>query len=41
VPFEQASTAVHAFPSLHVVPFVATGFVHTPVALLQLPAAWH
>ena len=41
VPLVQTSVWVHPFESLHAVPFVATGFVHAPVVLLQLPAAWH
>jgi hypothetical protein len=32
---------VHALPSLHVVPFVASGFEHTPVAGAHVPATWH
>jgi hypothetical protein len=32
---------VHALPSLHEVPFAATGFEHTPVLGLQVPATWH
>ena len=40
-PAWQLSVRVHAFPSLHVVPFAAAGFVHTPVAGLHVPATWH
>jgi len=32
---------VHAFPSLHVVPFGAAGFAHAPVDGLHVPAVWH
>jgi hypothetical protein len=41
VPFWQASVCVHALPSLHVVPFAATGFEHWPLLGLQVPAVWH
>jgi hypothetical protein len=41
VPFWQVSVWVHALPSLHVVPFVATGFEHAPVDGLHVPATWH
>ena len=41
VPLWQASAVVQAFPSLHVVPFAAVGFVHAPVEGLQVPATWH
>ena len=41
VPLWQVSVCVHALPSLHVVPFVATGFVHAPVLVLHVPAVWH
>ena len=41
VPLWQESLCVHALPSLHAVPFVATGFEHAPVLGLQVPAAWH
>jgi hypothetical protein len=40
-PAWQVSVCVHAFPSLHADPFAATGFEHTPVDGLQVPAAWH
>ena len=40
-PDEHASLCVHALPSLHAVPFVATGFEHAPVLVLHVPAAWH
>jgi len=32
---------VHAFPSVHEVPFGAFGFEQTPVLVLQVPATWH
>lgn len=38
VPFVHTSVVVHALPSLHPVPFVATGFEQAPVAGLQVPA---
>ena len=38
VPLWQVSVCVHALPSLHVVPFVAAGFEHTPVLGLHVPA---
>jgi hypothetical protein len=41
VPLWQESVCVHAFPSLHVVPFATAGFEHCPVAGLHVPAAWH
>jgi hypothetical protein len=41
VPDWQLSVCVQAFPSLHVVPFAATGFEHAPVAVSQVPATWH
>ena len=41
VPFWHVSVRVQAFPSLHVVPFAAFGFEHTPVAGLHVPATWH
>jgi hypothetical protein len=41
LPFSHASACVHAFPSLHVVPFAAVGFEHAPVDGLQVPATWH
>jgi len=31
---------VQALPSLHVVPFAATGFEHVPVDGLHVPAVW-
>jgi hypothetical protein len=37
----QESPCVHAFPSLHVVPFAAVGFEHAPVDGLHVPATWH
>jgi hypothetical protein len=40
-PAVQVSPLVHAFPSLHAVPLLASGFEHTPVAGLQTPTAWH
>jgi hypothetical protein len=41
VPFSHASVCVHAFPSLQLVPFAATGFEHAPVLGLHVPATWH
>jgi hypothetical protein len=41
VPAMQVSLCVQALPSLQVVPFVATGFEHTPFAGLHVPAVWH
>jgi hypothetical protein len=41
VPLWHVSVCVHAFPSLHVVPFVAVGFEQTPVPELHVPATWH
>ncbi len=41
VPLWQESACVHAFPSVQVVPFAATGFEHCPVAGAQTPATWH
>jgi len=32
---------VQALPSLQAVPSTFAGFVHTPVAGLQMPATWH
>jgi hypothetical protein len=40
-PLWHASASVHAFPSLHVVPFVAAGFEHAPVPGSHVPAVWH
>jgi hypothetical protein len=37
-PFKHASPAVHAFPSLHDVPFPTGGLLHAPVAGSQVPA---
>src|SRR5262249_753182 len=37
----QASPLVHAFPSVHAVPFAFAGLEHAPVAGLQVPAEWH
>jgi hypothetical protein len=41
VPPSQASLCVQALPSLHVVPFAATGFEHAPLDGLHVPAVWH
>jgi hypothetical protein len=41
VPFWQESTRVQALPSLHVVPFAATGFEHAPLDGSHVPATWH
>ena len=40
-PVWQVSVWVHAFPSLHGVPFAFAGLVQTPVDVLQVPTAWH
>ena len=32
---------MQAFPSLQLVPFVAFGFVQTPVPVAHVPATWH
>jgi hypothetical protein len=40
-PAWHESPLVHAFPSLHDVPFAAAGIEHTPVAGLHVPATWH
>jgi len=37
----HVSLCVHAFPSLHAVPFAAFGFVQVPVPGLHTPATWH
>jgi hypothetical protein len=37
----HVSLKSHALPSLHVVPSVAAGFEHWPVAVLHVPATWH
>jgi hypothetical protein len=41
VPPTQVSLVVHAFPSLHVVPFGFTGFEQVPVDAEHVPALWH
>ena len=41
VPLWHVSVCVHAFPSLQLVPFAATGFEQTPVDVLHVPTAWH
>jgi hypothetical protein len=41
VPFWHVSFFVQALPSLHDVPFAATGFEHVPVLGLHVPAVWH
>jgi hypothetical protein len=41
VPAWHVSVRVHAFPSLHVVPFAAVGFEQAPVVVLHVPATWH
>ena len=41
VPPWQESASVERLPSLHDVPSPTFGFVHTPVAGLQVPARWH
>ena len=40
-PLWQLSASVHAFPSLHAVPFVATGLEHAPVPGSHVPTVWH
>jgi hypothetical protein len=35
------SVCVHAFASLHTVPFGAFGFEQVPFAGLHVPATWH
>ena len=40
-PAWQVSVCVHAFPSLHAVPFATVGFEQTPVLGLHTPATWH
>ena len=40
-PLWQASTCVHALPSVHAVPFGAAGLEQTPVPMLHTPATWH
>jgi hypothetical protein len=39
VPLWHESLCVQALPSLHVVPFAAVGFEHTPLVGSQVPAA--
>ena len=40
-PAWQVSICVHAFPSLHVAPFVLAGFEHVPELGSHVPATWH
>jgi len=40
-PAVQVSVCVHASPSLQDAPSARVGFEQTPVAGLQVPAAWH
>ena len=40
-PAVQTSFFVHAVPSLHAVPFAATGLEHLPLVASHVPAAWH
>jgi hypothetical protein len=40
-PLAHVSVRVHALPSLQTVPSAAAGFEQTPLAVLQVPAAWH
>jgi hypothetical protein len=40
-PLWHESICVHAFPSLHPLPFDFGGFEHTPVDGLHTPASWH
>ena len=40
-PVWHVSVWVQALPSLHVLPFVALGLLHTPLVVLQTPTAWH
>jgi hypothetical protein len=37
----QVSPTVQALPSLHEVPFVFAGLLHTPLDELHVPAEWH
>jgi len=41
VPLSHASLCVHAFPSLQVAPFAASGFEHAPLVGSHVPATWH
>lgn len=41
VPLWHESLWVHAFPSLHAVPFARAGLEHAPLAGLQAPTPWH
>ena len=40
VPFWHASVCVHAFASVHAVPFVFAGLEH-PLKTSHVPASWH
>src|SRR5262245_66542131 len=40
-PAWHESESVHAFPSVHDVPFGAAGFEQSPVPVSQGPATWH
>ena len=40
VPAWQVSVAVHMLLSLQLVPSAASGLLHTPVVVLQVPATW-
>jgi hypothetical protein len=40
-PAWHVSVCVHAFPSVHAVPFAAVGFEQAPVAGMHVPAVWH
>jgi hypothetical protein len=41
VPAPHASPVVQALPSLHAVPFAASGFEHVPLEGSHVPATWH
>jgi hypothetical protein len=41
VPAVQTSVFVHFWPSSQTVPFALSGFEHTPVVVLHVPAVWH
>jgi hypothetical protein len=40
-PAWQVSVWVHAFPSVHAVPFAFAGFEHIPDVGSHTPASWH
>lgn len=41
VPAWHVSVCVHAFPSLHALPFAFGGLEHVPVDALHAPTSWH